>query len=104
MTITEIIAVGTEIITLLGVVVPVYKMIKKQADRMIEITDGIRCQLRTECSISITATKTQRKSVSMSLKISSRVTMLIKLWAETRLSILSSSKSPNGRLSDESES
>lgn len=55
MTVTEIIAIGTEIVTLIGVVVPVFRMIKTvyktvkiQADRIELINDGIRCQLRTE--------------------------------------------------------
>ena len=55
MTITEIIAIGAEIMTLVGVVVPVfkmiktvYKMVKAQADKIELINDGIRCQLRTE--------------------------------------------------------
>lgn len=55
MTVTEIIAIGTEIVTLIGVVVPVFKMIKtvyktikSQTDKIELINDGIRCQLRTE--------------------------------------------------------
>ena len=48
MTVTEIIAIGTEIITLCGVVVPVYRMIKKMMGTIKLITDGTRCQLRSD--------------------------------------------------------
>lgn len=43
-----IVAVVAEISTLLGVLLSVYKMIKKQTEKINRITDGIRCQLRTQ--------------------------------------------------------
>lgn len=68
MTITEIIAIGTEIITLIGVVIPVfrtiktiYESVKSQADKIELINDGIRCQLRTEMMNTYYANKDKKQ-------------------------------------------
>ena len=47
-TIGIIVACVTEISALLGVLLSAYKMIKAQSVKISLITDGIRCQLRSE--------------------------------------------------------
>ena len=48
MTIGTIIAISTQIITFIGVLLPVYKMIKRMTKTVRLISDGARCQLRSE--------------------------------------------------------
>ncbi len=47
-TLGELIAIGTEIVALIGVLIPVYRTIKKMTGTVKLISDGARCQLRSD--------------------------------------------------------
>ena len=48
MSIAEIVAISAEIITLVGVVIPVFRTIKKYTETIKKIANGTKCQLRTD--------------------------------------------------------